>query len=552
MLQGYIDGFERDRIYGWMRDSNSACTSVALLVSIDDLHVFRIIADRSRADLVAAGIGPHSFDLVLEPPLSPLVPHVLRLMWEDTGEECPGSPRLLPSRLVFDAATRKYIAAALADYEDEAEFNVRLDFLQQQASRLKLHERETRAAAHDRFAELKRRGRWAAYAEVHENEARTLRVLAIDEVLPRIGHDAGSSALVSHCVAFRALGHHVVLAGADMEPNADTAWAREAGIELVHGPACTSIEELLRLDQGMFDLVYLHRWTTAARYLPLMRFYLPEAKVIFAVADLEHLRRQRQAAVEERPELVRAARQIKHHEIAIARASDLVLTHSPTEASILKEAVPSANIAVVPWAIEARPGDIPFAERSGLAFVGHYKHEPNVAAVLWLIDEIMPMLWKREPTMLCTLVGSAMPQLLTQQDTRIRSTGPVEDLGTALSDIRLTVAPLTYGAGIKGKVLESFALGIPCVCTPVAAEGLEFGPALRSIVASGAAGMADAIRRVYRDEGLHAACRQEGLDLVTRFCAPNYVETLIRNALRSIDLPSCEGSRMHQVRYSAV
>jgi O-antigen biosynthesis protein len=121
---------------------------------------------------------------------------------------------------------------------------------------------------------------------------------------------------------------------------------------------------------------------------------------------------------------------------------------------------------------QAAPG-----ERQGIALIAGYQHPPNVDAALWLVREILPLVWQHDPAIGCLLVGSRMPEELRQLSRK-----GVIPLGQGLDGIfdrvRLTVAPLRYGAGIKGKVIDSLAAGVPCIGTPIAAEGLDLPPLL--------------------------------------------------------------------------
>ena len=99
------------------------------------------------------------------------------------------------------------------------------------------------------------------------------------------------------------LGFAVTFVPADMSGRVDPALVA-AGIDSRGLPWGGSVEEVLRREAGLFDLVYLHR-VANARYIPLIRTHLPRARLIYSVADLHHLRLARQAEIEERP---RAAR----------------------------------------------------------------------------------------------------------------------------------------------------------------------------------------------------------------------------------------------------
>ncbi len=154
---------------------------------------------------------------------------------------------------------------------------------------------------------------------------------------------------------------------------------------------------------------------------------------------------------------------------------------------------------------------MPFACRRGVAFIGGYKHRPNVDAAQYLIETVMPAVALAIP---CLLVGSGMPdhlQRLAAARPRIEAIGHVSDLNAIFDRVRLTVAPLAYGAGIKGKVLDSLAAGVPCVCTPAAAEGLDLPEPLAELVANTPVEMARSIAALHEDEGLNRACVEAGL-----------------------------------------
>jgi glycosyltransferase involved in cell wall biosynthesis len=151
--------------------------------------------------------------------------------------------------------------------------------------------------------------------------------------------------------------------------------------------------------------------------------------------------------------------------------------------------------------------------RQGVAFIGNYEHAPNGDAARWLVESVMPLVWQIDPAIPCLLAGHAMPDALRAlAGPGVEILGHVADLGTGVFDrARLTVAPLRYGAGLKGKVLESFAAGVPCVMTPVAAEGLACDGAL---VGTSAADLAVLLARLHGDEKQHRAAARAGQALI--------------------------------------
>ncbi len=288
---------------------------------------------------------------------------------------------------------------------------------------------------------------------------------------------------------------------------------------------------MLRREAGGFALIYLHRGGNA-RYLPLIRHHQPRARVVYSVADLHHLRLARQAEVEQRPELTEASQRVRAAELSAARFVDSVITHSSFEAALLKRDLPDARIHIVPWSVRrARPR---CRSRSGaaLAFIGSYGHAPNLDAAWWLIQEVMPLVRAQDDSIECLLVGSNMPDSLKAAaapgDPPV---GRVENLPGLFDRIRLTVAPLAFGAGVKGKVLDSLAAGVPCACTPVAAEGMDLPGTLDQAIAPDAAGLAAAILRLHGDEAFNASCSAAGLAYVGATLSETRLDTLMREVV---------------------
>ena len=301
-----------------------------------------------------------------------------------------------------------------------------------------------------------------------------------------------------------------------------------AGIACCCRPLYGSVEEVLQREAAGFQLVYIHRATN----VPLVRHYQPKAYVIYSVADLHHVRLARQAAAEQRPELTEASQRARSVELSAARAADCVITHSEVERALLAAAVPGARIFTVPWAVPCQPGAAPFDKRHGVAFIGSYGHPPNLDAAWWLVQDVMPLVRARDPAITCILAGSSMPDgLRAVVSPGVQAIGFVDQLAGLLDQVRLTVAPLNFGAGIKGKVLDSLAAGIPCACTPIAAEGLDLPPPLDAMVGANAAHLAEVILRLHGDARLNQACREAGLAYIASRQSEARVDELMRDAL---------------------
>lgn len=303
------------------------------------------------------------------------------------------------------------------------------------------------------------------------------------------------------------------------------------GIRVCRRPEFGSVEEVLRREAGRFALAYLHRLPVASAYGSLVRHYQPRARLLYGVADLHHLRLARQAVFENRPEMKPAVQRLRNQELWAASDADAVITHSSVEAALLRQAVPAGRVHVIPWSIPCTPCAVPFAQRHGIAFVGNYAHAPNLAAAHALRDAIMPRVRASDPSIVCRLVGAGLPRSLQPPQPGLAILGQVPDLDAVFRAVRLTVAPLGFGAGLKAKVLQSFAAGIPCLCSTVAAEGLDLPAELQALVIMDDAAMADAILRLHHDQSLNEHLSRHVAGFARRFLAEAAVDAAMARAI---------------------
>ena len=118
-------------------------------------------------------------------------------------------------------------------------------------------------------------------------------------------------------------------------------------------------------------------------------------------------------------------------------------------------------------------------------FIGGFSHPPNVSAVLWFATEVWPIVRDALPSAEFHIIGAEAPASVTALDEvqGIRFVGFVQNLDPLLGMFRLGVAPLLFGAGIKGKVALTMGAGIPCVCTEIAAEGMGIENGIHTFIA---------------------------------------------------------------------
>jgi GT2 family glycosyltransferase len=356
-----------------------------------------------------------------------------------------------------------------------------------------------------------------------EKERRVARrVLFIDETTPTPNEDAGSVAAVSHMRAMQRLGAKITFVPSDNMAHAGEATQalQRIGVECLHAPWFNSVEEAIRRRGEEFDAVYLHRYVNAFKYAGVLRAALPKAKLIYSVADLHHLRLEREAQLTGSAETAQKAQELKARELAAIAMADQVIVHSQHEGGYLSGGLPEGRVNVIPWIVKLRPSARGFAERQGICFLGGYRHPPNVDAVVFFVRQVMPHLRELLPGVQFHVAGSHMPSTL--QDLAapdVALDGFVADLDAYLGGRRLMVAPLRYGAGVKGKVFESLARGLPCVASHIATEGMGLSHNEDIAIANEPEDIARSLAWLYHDEAAWSRLRQGGLDYIGRTCS---------------------------------
>jgi glycosyltransferase involved in cell wall biosynthesis len=531
-LRGHLDHVSLGRIAGWAWDPDTPDRPVHLVISANDKVIGRILANRYRADLESARIGDgrFSFDFTPTVRLSFAERHIISLRREIDGTHLPGSPCVLDPEETFSPTMATVVARALAAVGDDTDLEYRVEFLAEQTQKLLQMNADTASGRQAREAARTLRLRLGPkHPDLVRDALLIKRALLIDDIPPRSKRDAGSNALLSHMQALQRIGFDVSFSTS----NPSTREPDLEALDITHcaRPWYSSVEEVLARQAGDFDLIYLHRASNASRYAALARHYHPKARIIYSVADLHHLRLARQAVVEERPELKPLGERVRSMETIAAWYADAVITHSSFEASLLRKSLSPEKVHLIPWSVETAPTATAFNARQGVAFIGGYGHSPNVDAARWLVEAVMPEVWKLDPTIACIIAGSQMPESLRLlASDRVQAIGEVEQLSVLFDQVRLTVAPLAFGAGIKGKVLDSLAAGIPCVCTPIAAEGMDLPPLLLEQVASEPSALGKLIYQLHENAELNQACAAAGLDYISRFASRTRIDALMRAA----------------------
>ncbi|MCK9230785.1 MAG: glycosyltransferase [Syntrophales bacterium] len=366
------------------------------------------------------------------------------------------------------------------------------------------------------------------------------RALVLDHCTPTPDQDAGSITALNLMRILQGLDFKVTFVPEDnflfMEPYTEDL--QRIGIECLYAPHVTSIDRYLSQNGEQYDVVVVFRLLSAERNLAAIRKYCPNAKLVFHTSDLHHLRELREAELVDSDDLRRAAEKTRKREMRIIQAADATIVHSSTEKELLDAELTGkmrkSNIYLFSWAIAAPGTKTPGEERRDIVFVGGFQHRPNIDGVCWFVNEIFPLIRQQLPEIAFYIVGSRPPaEVLALADDNIKVVGYVEDLREIFDYCRMSVAPMRYGSGIKGKIGTSLSYGLPCVATTIGAEGMDLMKGDGVIVADEPSDFADTVVRLYQDAELWNSCSRGGLDFVRRNysleAGINTVEALLKD-----------------------
>jgi len=329
-------------------------------------------------------------------------------------------------------------------------------------------------------------------------------ILVIDHHLPMPDRDSGSLRMFQMLKILHRLGHRVTFLPdnlADMPPY--TADLQKRGIQVVHHPYVKRVRDYLISHGRMFDVVVLSRCHFARKHIADARLYAPQSRIIFDTVDLHFLREEREASLTGDLEVRRKAQETKQWEYDLIDQSDETWVVSSVEQRLLQKEWPDRSFQLVSNIVDVPGSNTPFALRRDWLFIGGFQHPPNIDAVLFFLKEIYPRISEHLRDAKFYIIGDkAPPEIVALSNEKIIVAGLQRDVRPFFESVRLSVAPLRFGAGVKGKINQSMAFGVPVVATSVAVEGADLKDREEILVANEPEDFAMALIELYESEEL--------------------------------------------------
>ena len=357
-------------------------------------------------------------------------------------------------------------------------------------------------------------------------------LLMVDHYVPQFDRDAGSRTVFQYLKLFVSCGFNVKFIGDNFyrhEPY--TTALQQMGIEVLYGPDYSkNWKSWIKDNADSIDYVFLNRPHIAPRYLDFIRENT-KARIIYYGHDLAFLREMREYEITGDASMKRSSEDWQPKELDLMRRSDMAYYPSYVEVEEIGKIDPEIRVKAIPAYLfeDVSHEGYDFDARHDIMFIGGFSHRPNVDAVKWLAEEILPELTKLDPEIKIHILGSNAPKEVTSLASKhLIMEGFVTDeqLAEFYRTCRISFVPLRYGAGIKGKVIEALRYGIPVVTTSVGAEGIENADDVM-LVEDDAKALAEKIAALYRDKDALTAMSVGGVEYIKKNFSPkNAIEII--------------------------
>jgi sugar transferase (PEP-CTERM/EpsH1 system associated) len=154
-------------------------------------------------------------------------------------------------------------------------------------------------------------------------------------------------------------------------------------------------------------------------------------------------------------------------------------------------------------------------KKHDLVFTGNMAYPPNVDAAEYLINEIMPIVWKKRPETKAMLAGASPDRRVTSlQSEKVTVTGWMDDIRDAYASSKLFIAPMRIGTGLQNKLLEAMSMKIPSITTPLADEALQAKNGKEILIGDSASELAGHILSLLEDDQLYSRIAENGYRFV--------------------------------------
>ncbi|WP_456438383.1 glycosyltransferase [Psychroserpens sp.] len=366
-----------------------------------------------------------------------------------------------------------------------------------------------------------------------------VNVLLIDEIIPEFNKDSGSRRL-SEIIKLLLKNDVGVFLLADKKLyryNSDYInFYKKLGVivyepKIYKGKLLTK-EDFIKLISPQLNYAWLHRPKVFKRFSNFIKSSNSKTQVIYDMCDFHYVRLLREYEQNKNEETKIEAERNLISEIESCKAADIIFAITDEDKQKVLEHYDNKDkikvISNVHQPNEKSSSFNEFSKRSNILFIGNFRHKPNIDAVIYLHEKIMPIIWKSHPEIIVDVVGSyPTDNVKTLHSDNFKIHGFVDDVSSYFNSSRIFFAPLRYGAGIKGKIGQSLEYNLPLVTTDVGAEGFDFGNYSEVLIANNAQELAEKVITLYFDQSLWNSVSDYSKTILEPFSLESIETTLL-------------------------
>ncbi len=362
------------------------------------------------------------------------------------------------------------------------------------------------------------------------NRQRGPRIIVFDHSVPTPDKDSGSLRMFEILKSLARFAQPVfVPVHLSISTKYEDLLGKE-GIEVVPREGYKNL-----IKSGRFQIAVLSRVDVADEMFASIRKLDPQIKIVFDTVDLHFLRLAREHEHTGDDRFARESDAAKKQEKHLAAGSEQVWCVSPEDKQILEREVPSAKVWIIPNIHSNRERVGTFDERADLLFIGNFHHRPNKDALSFYVKDILPRLREFLPAPKLCVVGSNMTsEIFDYASDQILIVGYMPDITPLLESARVLIAPLRFGAGMKGKIGQALSYGLPVVTTTIGAEGFGLTHGQEAMIADDPGAFANAIFQVYTDKKLWCKLSVGGHQYIQENLSPRVVQQKLYEAIGSL------------------
>lgn len=331
-------------------------------------------------------------------------------------------------------------------------------------------------------------------------------IVFISKAFPTHDKDSGSNRLKEIIFQFKKLGYNCIICVEKIyeDNNYVKFYEDNDCIVYVESFEFKNIYQFIKKIPKI-DFFWYNGAETFHQYFEKTKKISSKTVTIYDMVDIHFLRLKR--AIEINPLHTKYKKEYAKFykiETKLSQKADKIIAISEKEKSIMSKFIDDSKIITIS---NIHYPKIKMSDRSNfekskdVIFIGSV-HEPNVDAIDFLYNEIMPKVWLSLPEVKVNIIGNVVEKLDTLKYPKFHFLGYVQNIENYFKESRIMVAPLRYGAGVKGKIGQSFEYFLPVVTTEIGAEGMKLSNGRNALIKDDAKDFADAMINLYTDKEL--------------------------------------------------